>query len=154
MKVQEYYNAISRGYDELYGEEQTIKYEKIKACITGSVLDVGCGTGIITGKIRNAIGIDISSGMIRRYDGIKVIGHAHYLPFKDKTFDVVISLTMLQDIKKPGKCIKEMSRVGRKVIVSILNKSWSKEKFKKLIKSCELHGRIIKANKDWIFIQN
>ncbi|MCS7108112.1 MAG: class I SAM-dependent methyltransferase [Sulfolobales archaeon] len=43
-----WYNTLSRSYDELYGEEQKVKYGKIIKHLSrglNSVLDVGCGTG-------------------------------------------------------------------------------------------------------------
>ncbi len=45
-----WYNALSSNYDELYGEEQRTKYETIFKYVrkrAGTVLDVGCGTGIL-----------------------------------------------------------------------------------------------------------
>ena len=50
-----YYDGISKGYDELYGQEQLLKWSKVKEIITFSredtILDIGCGTGILTETI-------------------------------------------------------------------------------------------------------
>lgn len=154
MNSKKYYAGISKGYNELYGEEQQEKYEIIKKHIKGKVLDVGCGTGLITKQIPNAIGLDNSWEMLSQYQGEKVLADAHEIPFPDKSFDTVISLTVLQDVEKPLTVLKEMKRVGKKVIFSILRKGkWTEEKLKKLIKSAGLTGEIEKNEKDWFFIE-
>ena len=74
------------------------------------------------------------------YDGKK-------LPFKNKEFDIVISTTVLQDIKRPKKIIEEIKRVGSKYIISILKKGkWDKSKVKKYFPN----DKIIEEEKDWI----
>lgn len=65
-----------------------------------SILDLGCGTGILTSQLTNfadeVVGVDSSESMIEKaqnqYAGIKVIvGDALELPFENK-FDVVFSM--------------------------------------------------------------
>ena len=119
-----WYNALSRGYDELYGEEQKRKYfEVIKRFkIEGKVLDVGCGTGLFCKYVNGLyVGLDISEGMIRkckeRCENV-VIADAEHLPFRDKAFDICVSFTVLQDLPNPRRAVEEMLRVCRNVIVS------------------------------------
>jgi len=154
MNSKKYYAGISKGYNELYGEEQQAKYEIIKEYIQGKVLDVGCGTGIITKQILDAVGLDNSWEMLSQYEGEKELADAHEIPFPDKSFDTAISLTVLQDVEKPEIVLKEMKRVGKKVIFSILHKGkWTEEKLRELIKSAGLIGEIKKNEKDWFFIE-
>lgn len=63
------YDAEADAYDELYLEEQTIKYELALRRIAYSgadrILDCGCGTGIflekVVGSMQFAVGVDLSS---------------------------------------------------------------------------------------------
>ena len=148
-----FYDAIAQGYDDLYGEEQLKKFEKIKHELEGSVLDVGCGTGIVTKRIENVVGLDNSKEMLKFYDGKKVFGDAHDLPFPDKSFDTVLSLTVLQDLENPLKALKEMKRVGKKVVFSVQKRNWNKSRTEKLISAAGLQGRMVEGEKDWFFIQ-
>lgn len=129
-----YYDEISKGYNALYEEEQIEKLEKIYEHIKDYIkpnsllLDVGAGTGISTKffeKYCKCVALDPSRGMLDKYNGTKIVGKAEDLPFKDKTFDIVISVTALHhcDI---DKAIKEMLRVVKKkgiIAVSLLKQS-------------------------------
>jgi malonyl-CoA O-methyltransferase len=73
-----------------YSAERLKEIEDIK----GSVLDVGCGTGLMSQGLQEVVGVDIAMGMARIYKerfGKVVLGDAHNLPFKDKSFDCVVS---------------------------------------------------------------
>lgn len=84
----------------------------------GSVLDLGCGTGFVSSFLPegcNPTGLDISEGMILKYrrDFPKgVLGDAEYLPFKDRSFDYVLSNFSLHwtDL---GKSLPEALRIAR-----------------------------------------
>jgi ubiquinone/menaquinone biosynthesis C-methylase UbiE len=133
LETKRYYNAISKGYKELYGEEQRQKWKVIEKKFELSskdvVLDAGCGDGAITQAIskraRLVVGIDLSKEMLRRARQEKncfyVNADLENLPFKDKTFDKVISLTVLQDLEDPKRAIEELGRVckGEKVITCV-----------------------------------
>jgi len=68
----------------------------------GRILDVGCGTGFVTSLIRDpseVIGVDLSPGMARHYSrfhGPCIVGDAEALPFRDNSFDCVLSSFTLQ----------------------------------------------------------
>ena len=58
------------------------------------LLDVGCGTGFVSSHVKGAVGVDISINMLKLYKSKgnrAVLGDAHSLPFKCKTFNTVIS---------------------------------------------------------------
>lgn len=125
-----YYDVISNSYNKLYAQEQKQKYNSIKDLIpkTGKTLDLGCGTGIITKLIKNCIGIDSSKKMLEKCDKDLEIYHADIikLPFKDNSFDNIISLTVLQDIENIKKAVKEIKRVLKingKIVITVLNKN-------------------------------
>ncbi|MGD0485613.1 MAG: class I SAM-dependent methyltransferase [Syntrophorhabdales bacterium] len=101
----------------------------------GKVLDVGCGPGILIGRLaeRNrVVGLDISQEMIRecavslRGSGsVFLTGSAEDLPLRDTTFDVVVGMGVLEYVADAHKALGEFSRVAKKggmVVVSMLNK--------------------------------
>jgi malonyl-CoA O-methyltransferase len=62
--------------------------------IEGYVLDVGCGTGFCSEGLEKVVGIDISQSMLRIYRQKGFLGlcaRAEAMPFKDKSFDCVVS---------------------------------------------------------------
>jgi len=145
-----YYNSIAKGYNELYGKEQLEKFEIIKDYIHGKVLDVGCGTGIITSKIPDSIGIDSSIELLKQSKKNRLLANAENLPFKNKVFDTVISLTVIQDTKNPQRVVNECERVGKNIIITCLKRKKSKKWFSSLFKN--IKGKVIEQEKDWIFI--
>lgn len=153
-----YYNIISKGYDELYKEEQLDKLKIIKknARISPPLLDIGCGTGIALDffNIKPCYGIDSSKEMLKlcRHKNI-ILGKAENLPFKDKTFNTIISLTSIQNFDKVEKAIKEMKRVSKNnnIIISILKKSKKLQKVRNLLKKYFTHIKEIEQDKDIIF---
>ncbi len=140
-----YYNKIAKGYNELHKKEQLNKIKIIKQHIKPKplILDIGAGTGISSEPF-NAIAIDPSINMLKQYKGIKVLAKAEYLPFKDKTFNTIISVTALHhtNIKQALKEIKRVSKKGAQVAITILKKSKIKLPFKK-----------IEESKDYIYIK-
>jgi SAM-dependent methyltransferase len=98
------------------------------------VLDVGCGSGIVTRDIVNhtngrVVAIDDSLEMIKTakevLKGLNVelrIGDAERLPFKDNSFDIALCNLVLMWASNPQKVVKEMARVvkkGGKVVASL-----------------------------------
>lgn len=105
------------------------------------VLDVGCGTGVLTrlaaewvGSDGEVIGIDPSAEMIQlaKRSAAKAHSKAHFqlgvvesLPFEDECFDIVLSSMMLHhlplELKVTG--LREISRVlksgGRLMVVDV-----------------------------------
>ncbi len=62
------------------------------AKVEGRVLDVGCGTGLLRKTLgEGVVSLDISFEMLKSFEGLKVLGDAHSLPFKDKSFDWCVS---------------------------------------------------------------
>lgn len=94
------------------------------------ILDVGCGLGgdlflfnLMWGKkyCLELVGIDINSEGIhllnyyRGKRGIKnlafLLGNAQVLPFKERTFDLVLCSEVLEHLPEPEKAINEIRRV-------------------------------------------
>ncbi len=160
------YDTIARSYDELYGSEQMNKFGYIFSNYefgkNQRVLDVGCGTGMITFEIskfvREVVGIDKSKEMIKiakKSSNIRyIVADALNLPFKDKSFDLVISTTVMQDINKKdwSKFLKEIHRVTNSdAIVSILKFNKSLNDLKSLFSKFFEIEKVIEEEKDYIF---
>jgi arsenite methyltransferase len=93
----------------------------------GIALDVGSGPGNVTASLARvagpnglALGVDISEPMLARAVRAEAgpqVGFlradAQRLPFRDATFDAVVSIAMLQLIPKPAAALAEMARVLR-----------------------------------------
>lgn len=143
----DYYSSIAKGYNELHREEQLRKLEIIAKHIKpkGLLLDIGAGTGISTSFFNvKAVALEPSEEMLKQYKGEKAIGKAESIPFPDKTFNTIISITALHhaDIEKAIKEIKRVSNDGCVYAFTILKKAKDaveiKEKLKKAFNLKEL----------------
>src|SRR3989344_6290851 len=134
------YKHIAKSYNELHKEEQIRKLEIIKKNIKiiSPLLDVGCGTGISTNYFNvESIGIDNSKEMIEQSkEGNLIYGDAEKLPFPDKTFNTVISVTAFHNFKNMEEALLEIKRVSRNnnIAISFLKKSSKLNKFINLLK--------------------
>ncbi|RJS85495.1 class I SAM-dependent methyltransferase [Methanophagales archaeon] len=83
------------------------------------VLDVGTGVGwfvgLIESKAKTVVGIDFSKERLRiaksEYDGEFILGDAKHLPFKDKSFNLVVCMGMFEYVKNLTEYLYEMKRV-------------------------------------------
>ena len=92
---------------------------------TGKVLDVGCGTGVVAGRLADAgydvTGVDPSAGMLAYVEehapGVTAAeGSATALPFDDGEFDLTMCVAVMHHIAEPEavhKSLGEMVRVTR-----------------------------------------
>ncbi|MDN3513961.1 MAG: methyltransferase domain-containing protein [Candidatus Brocadia sp.] len=97
-----------------------------------SLLDIGCGTGSLLQIISKnyptvkIVGIDLSMEMLKIArdkqikDAALIAGEARCLPFRSKSFDMVVSCNALHYLRNPEECLSEIARVlkpqGRIVI--------------------------------------
>ncbi len=104
------------------------------------LLDMGCGTGrysiLFSKRGAEVVAVDSSIEMLSfakekiKREGLKIsliLGVAEKLPFKERCFDLAVSVTSLCFVESPQRSIEEMDRVakkGGKVVVGALNK-WS-----------------------------
>ncbi len=125
--ITKWYDALSVGYDELYGEEQNKKHAKVLQVIGkrefNIVVDVGCGTGrlleFLAPRSKLALGIDLSVRMLSkgkqgRTDlGIQWIrADASHLPLQDRIVDGVSSVSMTESGLVLDEHFSEISRIA------------------------------------------
>lgn len=126
-----HYNA-SKGLHLNYSIIQNLIEEN------STILDLGCGDGTLMELLKNknikVQGIEINQDNVIKCleKGLSVIqgdidkGLKEYL---DKTYDYVILNSTLQSTQKPDYVIREMLRVGKKIIVSFPNFAYWRVRF-------------------------
>jgi ubiquinone/menaquinone biosynthesis C-methylase UbiE len=154
--IMNFYKLISGSYDELYGEEQRAKSivikENLKISRNDLLLDVGCGTGLSSDFGCKVVGIDPCFEMLEKNVNIKILATGESMPFKDKIFDKVVSVTSLHNFDDIAQGVNEIKRVGKKDFVFSIMKSSAKfETIEKLLSESFKIKKIADGKKDWIF---
>lgn len=144
------YNSTSSVYDDRYRKIQNKKYAlqfKNTNFKYKTLLDAGCGTGLLFEYISNLgfnnlnrelkyIGLDISWKMLMEFynkrkrldyreNSSLILGDIENLPFRENSFNLIFSITSLQNLHDLKKGLKELIRVGREntaLKLSILRK--------------------------------
>src|SRR5439155_9967540 len=98
-----------------YGEPADVHPEvaaRLDAESPGTVLDIGCGTGLLSQTLRAGwVGIDRSTEQLRQSGGPAAIGDALRLPFADETFGAAATLYTLYFFEDPSLVAAEARRV-------------------------------------------
>ena len=98
-------------------------YRRARLLQSARVLDVGCGTGVITEEVAartrgQVIGVDLDTEMVAYAQGRGGraeyrLGDAHDLPFHDAYFEVTVCHFLLLWCRDPAQAAQEMVRVTR-----------------------------------------
>jgi ubiquinone/menaquinone biosynthesis C-methylase UbiE len=123
------YNRFARGYDYFENVLGFLGLRKLRQSVvsqaSGKVLEVAVGTGQNFRHYRSGceiIAIDHSSGMltIARERATKLninvqfaLADAEALPFRDYSFDTVVSSLSTCTFPNPATAVREMARVGK-----------------------------------------
>jgi SAM-dependent methyltransferase len=104
-----------------------------------SVLDVGCGEGVVTHRLAQlmpsarVLGVDADETHLQAEWEARsgpnlsfAAGSAYDLPFEDGSFDLVCAIEVLEHLERPRDALAEMSRVtARALLLSVPNEpSW------------------------------
>jgi len=87
-----------------------------------SILDVGCGSGIITNELPehiSAFGLDLSFAALRQVQQPKCMGSIISIPFPDNTFDLVLTSDVLEHLndQELSCALLELQRVSKKFVL-------------------------------------
>jgi ubiquinone/menaquinone biosynthesis C-methylase UbiE len=95
-----------------------------------SVLDVGCGEGVVTERLARLVapaavrGLDADEAQLgeewrrRREPNLSfATGSAYDLPFEDGSFDLVCAIEVLEHLERPRDALAEMTRVAKRVLL-------------------------------------
>jgi 2-polyprenyl-3-methyl-5-hydroxy-6-metoxy-1,4-benzoquinol methylase len=99
----------------------------------GSVLDVGCGEGVLTERFArrlrqgHVVGVDLDDSALREQWSRRSLPNLEFralsgseLPFADGEFDMACALEVLEHVPDPSLTLREMLRVARRwVLVSV-----------------------------------
>jgi SAM-dependent methyltransferase len=138
---QGFFDLWSRVYDAplvqwaTYRPVQDAVVRILRRASSGPILDVGCGTGLLTARLRDElappaiVGVDFSRGMLheaaRRSAAVSwVRGTALALPFRDALFGAVVSTEAFHWFPDQEAALAEFHRVlapGGRLIVAFSN---------------------------------
>jgi ubiquinone/menaquinone biosynthesis C-methylase UbiE len=120
-----------RGRDPTFVAYRDAYLELIDLPCQAAVLELGCGTGVVTRAIAardgftgTVTGIDLSPHFIAAgvslatADGVGdrvriAVGDAHALDFDDRSFDAVVAHTLISHVRDPHAVLAEAARVVR-----------------------------------------
>ena len=107
-----------------YLESPAMERSLRSLCPGRDILDLGCGTGILTAKLREwearlVAAVDPSEEMLAiAREQVQCVefrnAHAAALPYGDESFDIVASSLVLHYVKDPRGVFREVARVLRK----------------------------------------
>lgn len=95
-----------------------------------SVLDVGCGEGVVTERLAHllaparVLGVDADEAHLteewrsRSADNLSfATGSAYDLPLPDDGYDLVCAIEVMEHLERPRDALAEMARVARKALL-------------------------------------
>jgi len=149
-------------YDQKYWSPVIPDFEAHFGSLSGkSVLDVGCAKGFMLHDLQRLVpgvevaGIDISNYAIQNslpeVKQFLQVADAKDLPFKDKSFDVVISINTIHnlDLENCKQALREISRVSKgRSFVTVDAYSNDEEQARML--AWNLTAKTILSVEDWI----
>jgi len=117
---------------------QRFALEMVESAIPPSsrILEAGCGAGVMAAKLIKrgyaVWGIDLAEPMIRQARQLCDsepfgVGDIEHIPFPDNTFDVVVSLGVMEYLESDEQALREVWRVlkpGGRAVIAIPNGSY------------------------------
>ena len=158
------------GYKYIEGYHTILAKKLIKDYSLNSkskILDVGCGKGFLLYEIKKIIknvkvyGLDISSYAKKKSKNeiknkIKICDINNKLNFKNKFFDLVISINTLHNLKLKNlfQCLNEIERVGKKKFISVESYRNEKEQFNLQCWALTAETIMDTQSWEWLFVKS
>lgn len=134
IPVKDFYNQFASTYDASFQSSQTNAqhlneaaqiFNKYNSHSSGSILDLGCGTGLLKellGENFQYTGIDLSENMLNyaKQRGYKIINQPLELilsQLPDSSYDFVFALGSLMFLTEINSAISNMKRIARKSVL-------------------------------------
>jgi SAM-dependent methyltransferase len=122
---EEEYVSVARQMAKALRVEETVRGFVDEYHLQGKrVLDVGSGRGYLQDLVADYVGLDISPSAGRFYHKPFVVASATEMPFKDRQFDAIWTVWVLEHIPNPESALREMRRVVRPGGVILLMPAW------------------------------
>lgn len=122
---EEEYVSVGRKAAKALRIEETVKGFADQYHLQGKkVLDVGSGRGYLQDMVDDYVGLDISPSAGRFYHKPFVVASATEMPFKDRQFDAVWTVWVLEHIPNPESALREIRRVVKPGGVILLMPAW------------------------------
>ena len=137
--IKNQYNLSADFYNNRYRNIQYEKYSRMLNSmeLKGMILDLGSGTGMLSEFLnKEIIGVDFSIKMLKKSGKYKILGDAENLPFKNDTFDIVLSFTLIQNLPNFGvfKEVRRILKPNSLFILTVLRKKYDETLCKELEK--------------------
>ena len=110
----DYFNYLNNRSKFGYFYRKHILYPKIYRCLTGKILDIGCGVGDFLKLYNDVIGVDINKDCVNycKQNGLNAeLMPVNIIPFNDKTFNSIVLDNVLEHIENPSILISEIKRI-------------------------------------------
>jgi len=115
---------------------------------TKSVVDVGCGDGLLTnellGKFEKVLGIDVSREALKYVKTEKLLANMDDLPLPERSFDLVVCSEVIEHLPYPvyEKSLLELQRIAHKyLLLTIPNEEFLRDRFVKCPLCCCTYHR-------------
>jgi len=158
-KIRQAFSDSAMQYEVLASLQKEIGRELVAKIINrencSHILDVGMGPGWLTHRLNNlfpesyVVGLDFAKGMVEcaksKYEDLDIVqADARILPFKENTFDVIISNLAYQwvkDLEAAFQCCHSLLKEGGVFCFTMFGRDTLKELFFSMEKSFLEHSK-------------
>jgi ubiquinone/menaquinone biosynthesis C-methylase UbiE len=163
-KSELYFEEIGADFDNFMSQYDVSRRKALierllaRVTVSGSGIEVGCGTGAITPILLNR-GLHITVGDIslklaqetaRRFNVIGIECDATQISLPDQSYNLVVSSEVIEHVPNPHAALREMARIaapGGYLVVTSPNKLW----YPLLWLSVKLGVRKFAGNEIWLW---